>query len=64
MKGLWRESGKPNEVFFLFEVSNVRKAREFISAPAAAKAGADSGVVDGECHFIRDSGTAAYRRTG
>jgi hypothetical protein len=64
LKGLWRESGKPNEVFFLFEVSNVRKARAFICAPAAAKAAAASGVVEGEFHIIRDSGTAAYRRAG
>jgi len=64
LKGLWREPAKPNEIFFLFKVTDMRKARAFISAPEAAEAGADSGVVDGEYHFIRDAGMAGYRRSG
>jgi hypothetical protein len=64
LKGLWRDAGRPNEVFFLYEVSNMRRAKAFISAPAAAEAGTNSGVVDGEYHFIVDAGIAAYRRTG
>jgi|CZKI01.1.fsa_nt_gi hypothetical protein len=64
LKGLWREEGRPNEVFFLFEVSNMGKPKAFIAAPAAAEAGAISRVVDGQYHFIRDAGITARRRTG
>ncbi len=53
---IWRTVGEPNNVFFLFEVASIEKAREFISNPKAAKAGADSGVIDGEYHFVEDAG--------
>ncbi|MFY9675977.1 MAG: hypothetical protein WAK13_16065 [Terriglobales bacterium] len=43
-------------VFFMFEVANMEKARAFISAPDAAKAAEASGVIDGEYHFVEDAG--------
>ncbi len=53
---LWQSVEEPNNVFFLFEVASVEKAREFIGNPEAAKAGEASGVLDGEYHFIEDVG--------
>ena len=53
---LWRTVEDPNNVFFLFEVASMEKAREFISHPEAAKAGEASGVLDGEYHFVEDAG--------
>jgi len=44
-----------NNVFFLFEVTSLDKARAFISNPAAAEAGKESGVLDGEYHFLESS---------
>ncbi|HXQ81966.1 MAG TPA: hypothetical protein VN775_11670 [Opitutaceae bacterium] len=64
LTGLWRDAVRPNEVFFLFEVRDKRRAKAFIAAPGAAEAGAASGVIDGEYHFIRDAGLAGYRRGG
>jgi hypothetical protein len=52
---LWRSVEEPNNVFFLFEVTSMEKARAFISNPAAAEAGKTSGVVDGEYHFLESS---------
>ena len=49
---LWRDVADPNNVFFLFEVGSTKKARAFISAPEAAEAGKEFGVLDGEMHFI------------
>src|SRR5208282_6514034 len=45
---LWRSLEEPGNVFFLFEVDSVGKAREFIGTPEAAKSGEASGVLDGE----------------
>jgi hypothetical protein len=53
---LWRGAEEPNNVFFLFEVASVEKARAFIGDPEAARAGEASGVTDGEYHFIEDAG--------
>ncbi|MGA3213463.1 MAG: hypothetical protein ABSD20_19325 [Terriglobales bacterium] len=53
---IWRSLEEPNNIFFLFEVASVEKARAFIANPEAAKAGAASGVIDGEYHFIEDAG--------
>ncbi len=52
---LWRDVEEPNNVFFLFEVTDTDKARAFINNPAAAEAGKTSGVLDGECHFLESS---------
>ncbi len=53
---IWRTVGEPDNVFFLFEVASMDKAREFISNSEAAKAGEASGVIDGEYHFVEDAG--------
>ena len=52
---LWRGIDEPRDVFFLFEVKDMAGARGFIDNPDAAEAGQDSGVVDGEWHFIEST---------
>jgi hypothetical protein len=52
LRNLWRSIDEPNNVFFIFEVTDIDKARAFISTPKAAEAGQVSGVLDGECHFL------------
>lgn len=54
---LWRSLEDPNNIFFLFEVSNLDAARAFIGNPEAAQAAEASGVLDGEYHFIEDAGS-------
>jgi hypothetical protein len=51
---LWRSVDDPSNVFFLFEVNSMAKARDFISAPEGAEAGRASGVIDGEMHFLEE----------
>jgi hypothetical protein len=53
---IWRALDDPNNVFFLFEVASIEKAKAFISNPEAAQAGQSSGVLDGEYHFVEDAG--------
>jgi hypothetical protein len=53
---LWRTLEEPNDVFFMFEVASIEKARKFISDPEAAKAAEASGVIEGEYHFVEDAG--------
>lgn len=53
LSNMWRSVDEPNNVFMMFEVSDIDKARAFISDPKAAEAGEISGVIDGECHFIQ-----------
>ena len=51
---LWRSLDDPSNVFFLFEVKSIEKARAFIQAPEAAEAGKVAGVVEGEMHFLEE----------
>jgi hypothetical protein len=37
LEHLWRDRDDPNEVFFIFAVANLHKARAFISVPDAAE---------------------------
>ena len=53
---LWRSLEDPNNVFFVFEVGAIEKAKQFISNPEAAQAAQASGVLDGEYHFVKDAG--------
>jgi hypothetical protein len=55
LRDLWRNLQEPNNVFFVFEVESLDKARAFVSDPAAAEAGKTSGVLDGEHHFLESS---------
>ncbi|MEK6322545.1 MAG: hypothetical protein AABN33_12790 [Acidobacteriota bacterium] len=55
LEHLWRSVEDPNNIFFVFEVSDIEKARAFINAPEAEEAGRASGVLDGEYHFIEES---------
>ena len=53
LASLWRGVDRQDDVFFLFAVSDMDKAREFISAPPAQDAAADAGVIEGEYHFVQ-----------
>jgi hypothetical protein len=64
LRGLGRDARKPNDVFFLFEVRSMRKAKAFIAAPGAARAAAASGVIGGGYHFVRAAKMAGYGRRG
>ncbi len=52
---LWRETGDPDNVFFLFAVHDPDQARAFVAAPEAAAAGAAAGVLEGELHFLESA---------
>jgi len=54
MVRMWRSLEDANNVFFLFEVASLERARAFISTPEAAEAGKESGVIEGEYHFLED----------
>ena len=53
---LWRALEDQSDVFFLFEVNDIEKAKAFITAPEAAETGQSSGVLDGEYHFVESVG--------
>ena len=55
LEQLWREADNPENVFYLFRVDDLRKATAFISTPDAKDAARESGVVDGEYHFVEAS---------
>lgn len=52
---LWRDLGDPDTVLFLFEVSDLERARAFVATPEAAEAGIKAGVLEGEYRFLRES---------
>lgn len=54
---IWRKVEEPNNIFSLFEVANIEKARNFIGNPEAAQAAEASGVIDGEYHFVENAGS-------
>ncbi|UCC85016.1 MAG: hypothetical protein JSW46_08920 [Gemmatimonadota bacterium] len=54
--GIWRALEEPNNIFFMFELDSVEKARAFVGDPEAARAGEAAGVLDGEYHFVEDAG--------
>ena len=53
---LWLGVEGQDNVFFLFEVASLDRARKFIGDPGARKTADASGVIDGEYHFIEDAG--------
>jgi len=49
---LGRSLEEANNMFFVFRVDDLDKARAFIEASDAADARKESGVLDGEFHFV------------
>jgi len=56
LEALWRAVDNPNNVFFVFAVADLESAKAFITSPDAAKAGKESGVLDGDYWFVSDAG--------
>lgn len=56
LESLGRVVDDPNNVFFVFAVADLNRAKAFISAPDAAKAGRDAGVLEGEYWFVAEAG--------
>jgi enamine deaminase RidA (YjgF/YER057c/UK114 family) len=52
LRKLWTRSDDPLDVYFLFEVADVERARAFVDDPASADAGKRAGVIDGEIVFL------------
>ncbi|HEY9115622.1 MAG TPA: hypothetical protein VIN10_13060 [Bacteroidales bacterium] len=49
---MWRDTADLNNIFFTFEVSDKKKAIQFMNSPSSVEAGRVSGVLDGEVHFL------------
>ena len=52
--GIWPRIEDRNELYFLFRVESLDRARAFIADPDAAQAGTAAGVLEGEYHFLAD----------
>ncbi len=52
LKKMWRCIEDPNNVFFLFDVTDKEKATEFVNSPESAKVGEEAGVIDGELYYV------------
>jgi hypothetical protein len=52
---LWQDDDSPSQVFFLFEVEDVTRARAFVNSPDAPSAARESGLIEGEFHFFKQS---------
>jgi hypothetical protein len=53
LEGLWRDIDDPQEVILIFQVSDLEKARAFVSAPAAVETARKAGVTDGAIWFVQ-----------
>jgi len=51
---LWQSMDDSNEVFFLFEIGNTEKAKAFAADPANAEVGKQTGVLEGEIHYVEE----------
>lgn len=52
---LWQDEEIPSQVFFLFEVEDVARAKAFLNGPGSAESARESGLIEGEFHFFRQS---------
>jgi hypothetical protein len=52
---LWQCIDNPSQVFFLFEVEDVQRARAFVKAEDASQTAREAGLIEGEIHFFRGS---------
>jgi hypothetical protein len=51
---IWRSMEDDRNIFFLFEILDLEKARVFVSAPDNEQIGRDAGVIDGEILYLEE----------
>jgi len=50
---IWREVEDPSEVYMLFDVKDINKARAFMTSPYVPKEQEEAGIIDGpDVHFL------------
>ena len=54
LKHLWRDIEDQQQVFFLFEVTDVDQARAYMADPRSAEVGVAAGVLDGEVYLLEE----------
>jgi hypothetical protein len=59
---LWRDIQDPNNVFFIFQVADLDKARAYIADPKSAEVGRKAGVLDGEVQFLERVPVTAWNQ--
>ena len=52
---LWQDDEIPSQVFFLFEIEDIARARAFVESHDAQKSAHESGLIEGEFHFFKES---------
>jgi len=52
---LWQEMDSLRNVFFLFEVEDIARARAFLDSPDAAASARESGLIEGDFRFFSQS---------
>jgi hypothetical protein len=52
---LWQDEDIPSQVFFLFEIEDVARAKAFVTGPDAPESARESGLIESEFHFFRQS---------
>ena len=50
-----RNLGNPNDVYFVFAIADVERAKAFLSAPGSHQAAAESGVMEGEYRMVEST---------
>jgi hypothetical protein len=54
LEHLWRCQEDPNDVYFVFQVTDMEKARDFMSTPEAGRAADESTLTYSEYHFVEN----------
>ena len=54
LQNMWRDTQDPNNVFFIFEITDLAKAQAFVASPESAETGRRAGVIDGEIFYVED----------
>jgi hypothetical protein len=53
LEALWRDIDDPDEIIYIFQVSDFEKARAFVSEPSVLEKAHLSGVTDGSIWFVQ-----------
>ena len=52
LTNLFQDESNPNDVYFIFNVTDVDKAKTFLADPIHEKIGAEAGVLDGYIKYV------------
>lgn len=52
LMSIFKDTSDPDDIYFIFEIDDIKKTKEFMSDPIHEKIGVEAGVIEGTIQYL------------